>query len=117
MLLLLTDHQPNERFLNSFETLVSRGLGIIAGLQIDTWFSYYYLWPLLLIGSVAVGETDRKIITQKVDWVWGIRQTGPVLLTKKRLELVWNEGNRYEQFGRRVMITAQFRALLEENAS
>ncbi|KAL3484515.1 hypothetical protein BJX62DRAFT_243844 [Aspergillus germanicus] len=117
MLLLLTDHQPNERFLNSFEILLGRGLGIIAGLQIDTWFSYYYLWPLLLIGSVAVGETDRKIITEKVVWVWEIRQTGPVLLTKKRLELVWNEGNRYEQFGRRVMITAQFRALLEENTS
>jgi hypothetical protein len=117
ILLLLTDHQPNEKFLISFETLLKRGLIIIVNMQIDTWFSYYYLWPLLLIGSVAVDQADRKIITEKVARASEARQTGPVLLAKRRLKLVWKEGDRYEQFGNRVMITAQFRALLEENTS
>ncbi|KAJ0415186.1 fungal-specific transcription factor domain-containing protein [Aspergillus carlsbadensis] len=113
ILLLLTDHQPTERFLASFETLLSRGLRMIAGLQIDTWFSYYYLWPLLLIGSVAVNKADRNVVTEKVVRASETRQTGPVLLARKQLELVWKEGDQYEQFGDRVMITAQFRALLE----
>ncbi|KAL3476566.1 hypothetical protein BJX99DRAFT_139162 [Aspergillus californicus] len=117
LLLLLTGREPYDGFFEFFEALVQRGLSIIASLEIDIWFSYYYLWPLLLIGSVAVDQSHREIIREKVVRASESRATGPILLAKSRLEMLWNEGARYEQFHHRVMIYAQFRLLLEGTAS
>ncbi|KAL2802011.1 hypothetical protein BJX63DRAFT_426365 [Aspergillus granulosus] len=98
LLLLLTGREPYDRFSHSFETLLQRGMSIIAGLEIDTLFSYYYLRPLLLIGSVTVDQAHRETICEKVVRASEARQAGPVLLAKNRLEMLWNEGTQYERF-------------------
>ncbi|CAK97023.1 uncharacterized protein An11g08910 [Aspergillus niger] len=91
------------------------GLEIITALVVDEWFSFYYLWPLLVVGSVAVLPGEKQIVQAKLSQVSGSRQGGPVNLAHYRLQKVWRSGARYSDSDRGQVVSRQLRTLLKED--
>ncbi|KKK13211.1 hypothetical protein ARAM_000566, partial [Aspergillus rambellii] len=101
--------------LESVEILFCRGLKLLTELSVDQLFLYYYLWPLLVVGSVAVEPEEKQIIKQKLSQVSQSRQGGPAALAKYRLEKVWLAGSRCGEQDRHCTLSTQLKTLLEGN--
>lgn len=118
--ILLAHAQPRHccmvDWLKLVELYLLQGLEIITKLAVDEWFSYYYLWPLLVIGSVAVIPGEKQIVRAKLSQVSESRQGGPVLLAKYRLQKVWRAGAQYNDSDRGQIVSRQLRTLLNEDS-
>ena len=64
--------------VNSLELLFQHGLAIIQRLDVQYVFVYYYLWPLVVVGSIAISPADCKMIEYKVCQDSGSPQEGTV---------------------------------------
>ncbi|KAL5002002.1 hypothetical protein BDV10DRAFT_129139 [Aspergillus recurvatus] len=94
------------------ELYLSRGLEIITKLAVDDGFSYYYLWPLLVIGSVAVLPGEKQMVREKLSRASGTRQGGPISLAQHRLQKVWGADAQCSGSGRGQVVSRQLRTLL-----
>lgn len=93
--------------VNSLELLFQRGLAIIRRLDVQDVFVYYYLWPLVVVGSIAISPADRKMIEDKVCQVSGSPQEGSVALASHRLKTAWTQGTMCESRSLRILIQLQ----------
>ena len=107
--------RPMVDWVKLMESYLSRCLEIIAKLAVDEWFSYYYLWPLLVVGSVAVTHEEKQIVEAKLSQVSGSRQGGPIFLAQYRLQKVWRAGVQYSDYDRGKAVSRQLQTLLKDN--
>ncbi|RJE26976.1 hypothetical protein PHISCL_00677 [Aspergillus sclerotialis] len=96
---------------NSLESWFQHGLAIISRLDLPDVFAYYYLWPLVIVGSIAVNPADRRIIEDKVYEVSRPRQEACVSLANHRLKNAWARGTRCNN--RSLQVLRQFEAILD----
>ncbi|KNG84712.1 hypothetical protein ANOM_006766 [Aspergillus nomiae NRRL 13137] len=102
-------------WVQSMELYLLRGLETITSLVVDEWFSFYYLWPLLVVGSVAVLQEEKQIVQAKLLQVSNTRQGGPISLAHYRLEKVWRSGAQYSDSDRGQVMARQLQTLLKED--
>ncbi|GKZ81456.1 hypothetical protein AnigIFM56816_005977 [Aspergillus niger] len=118
MRILLVHADPRRSvfdWVQLLELYLLRGLEIITALVVDEWFSFYYLWPLIVVGSVAVLPGEKQIVQAKLSQVSGSRQGGPVNLAHYRLQKAWRSGARYSDSDRGQVVSRQLRTLLKED--
>ncbi|OGM45409.1 hypothetical protein ABOM_005549 [Aspergillus bombycis] len=99
-------------WIQLMESYLLRGLEIITALVVDEWFSFYYLWPLLVVGSVAVLPEAKQIVRAKLSQVSDTRQGGPISLAQYRLQKVWRSGARNNDSDHGQLMARQLRTLL-----
>ena len=89
---------PADDIANSLEFRFQHGLEIIKQLDVPDVFACYYLWPLVIVGSIAVNPKDRRVIEDKVYEVSRPRQEASVALANHRLRDAWAQGDRCNNY-------------------
>lgn len=98
----------------SIESFLFQGLEIIGKVAVDVWFSYYYLWPLLVVGSAATTPGEKQIVAAKLSQVSSSRPGGLISLAQFRLQKVWVAGSQCSWGSDRGQIVCrQLRTLLK----
>lgn len=119
ILLVYAEPKPNRSsmvdWVKLMELYLLRGLEIITKLAVDEWFSYYYLWPLLVVGAVAVIPGEKQIVRAKLSQVSASRKSGPISLAQYRLRKVWRAGAQYNDSDRGRVVSRQLRTLLKDD--
>lgn len=80
---------PRDGVIGLLEESLQCGMTLIEAFEFDEWFAYYRLWPVIVIGSLAVDHAERQKVRAKLCAMSESRQQGPVILAQHRLERVW----------------------------
>ncbi|KAL4896554.1 hypothetical protein BDV59DRAFT_108693 [Aspergillus ambiguus] len=114
MRMLLAQANPlrsAEDVATSLELWFNHGLTIIKRLNVQNVFAYYYLWPLVVVGSIATNSAHRTVIEGKIYQIFGQQRQGSVALASHHLKSAWAQGYRCD--GHNTRILEQFRTILQ----
>ncbi|EAS28826.3 uncharacterized protein CIMG_07572 [Coccidioides immitis RS] len=113
-LLLKMDPHLHE-ISGGFESLLHESLEIIPFLNIDPNFVYYYLWPLIVLGSIAVNPWDRNPFREIISLLIIKGREGIACWALKRLETVWTTEYEYAYWGPSHPMLRGLKRLLEND--
>ncbi|PLB51232.1 hypothetical protein P170DRAFT_406981 [Aspergillus steynii IBT 23096] len=82
---------PRNEIVGFLEVSFQRGLALIKTMGFDECFApYYRLWPVIVIGSLAIDSAEKQMIRAKLCAMPESGQKGPLILVLHRLERVWD---------------------------
>lgn len=89
LLLKIDPRTPVLECTKQMDSFLRRGLFIMNGLDVRKFLLGYLLWPLAVLGTVAVDESDRHIIEGQISL---LAQTGhgQAVRVKRLMETIWN---------------------------
>lgn len=81
---------PMNEAIGFLEVASRRGVALIENIDFDECFApFYRLWPVIVIGSLAIDPSEKDKIRAKLCFMSESKMEGPVILARHRLESVW----------------------------